>query len=190
MKMSNHENCTARSNATVLSSLSQPKHLQYDTNTGRSFPTVTHIDSNAPTLNEVALSSQSFAEALHALDESDHRLQPEISRIDCMFDQTYTSANSRFHQTMERMFKSYIDSILRAKPIIDAIQVSEETLIYLIKSGSAAAFAGLKDPLYQYSKNVLAKMTLNGSLEGSFHKEPPTVNSSGETKRVFSTEGF
>lgn len=177
--MSNQQGRTTRSSPTLVPFLSEPERLLHDANTGRSFVTAVQMDPNAPIRDGVASATQSFAKTLQALNVSDHRLEPDTSRIDHTQDRIDMSLNSSLHQMMQRMTTPEVDRIAEAKLKTKHTQAAEEDLMDMLKIGYADASAGLKDASNQYVENVLTEMTLKGTLEDLLIKNQ-TVESNTE----------
>lgn len=54
-------------------------------------------------------------------------------------------------------------------------QTAEEALTVMLRTGCAAAFAGLKDMLNPYIKSVLTETNLKGFFRQSLHKKTQVV---------------
>lgn len=124
--------------------LSEPGRFLHDADTGKSFAIVAHRDQNALIRVRVALEPGSFAEVVQALENLDHRLRPEASRIDYLGDQIGKSPNSPLLQMMQGTIASEVDRIKKQKLKTKDTQADEEAVMNMWKTSYTTASASLK----------------------------------------------
>lgn len=113
--------------------LSGLDHILHETDTGRSFVTVTCGGSNAPTCDGVMSTPQSFSKALQALADSDHcpyqRDQGSMTRV------TKLTCYPTRHQIIRRMITFEVIRIVEKRLKTKHTQEAADALIYILKTG-------------------------------------------------------
>lgn len=91
---------------------------------------------------------------------------------------------------MQRMVVFKVNRILEAKLKTKETQAAEEYLMDILKPDYAAAYAGLKDVLYQYVKNVLTETTVKGTGEDLFMRNLERWSRAPEFMDAFTKKGL